>query len=53
MIGKMAANALRPQFQKLEERSIPLGQAVVGLKLRDVRLQGGDQLHLHATFGAA
>ena len=53
MIGKMAAGALRSQFEKLENRSIPLGQAVAGLSLRDVRLQGGDQLRVHAVFGAA
>jgi hypothetical protein len=53
MIGKMAAGALRSQFQKLENRSIPLGQAVAGLSLRDVRLEGGEQLRVHAVFGAA
>ena len=53
MIGKMAAGALRPQFEKLENRSIPLGRAVAGLSLRDVRLEGGDHLRVHATFGAA
>jgi hypothetical protein len=53
MIGKMAAGALRSQFQKLENRSIPLGQVVGGMSLREVRLEGGDQLRVHAIFGVA
>lgn len=53
MIGKMAAGVLRPQFEQLEARSFPLGQAVAGLTLRDVTLSGGEELKIHAVFGAA
>jgi hypothetical protein len=52
MIGKMAAGVLRPQFEKLEQRRFPLGQAVAGLALTDVTLTGGDELRIHARFGS-
>ena len=52
MIGKMAAGALRDQFQKLESKVIPLGRALSGVALRDLTLSGGDSLRIHGIFGA-
>lgn len=52
MIGKMAANALSAQFQKLESRVIPLGQAIGGMALSDITITGGDTLQIRAHFGA-
>jgi hypothetical protein len=50
MVGKMAAGALRPQFEKLQQRVIPLGQAVAGFAVTDVTLTGGDALRIRASF---
>lgn len=53
MVGKMAVSALRPKLQRLEEQTIPLGQAIAGLSLRDVTLTGGEEIRVQGTFGAA
>jgi hypothetical protein len=53
MVGKLAASFLRPKFAALEGRSFALGQMVAGLALREITLQGGDALRLHAKFGEA
>ena len=53
MVGKMAASALRPQFEKVQGQAIPLGRAVAGLALRDVTISGGDELRIRGEFRSA
>lgn len=52
MIGKMAAGALRSQFEKIEQQVVPLGRAVAGLRLRDVTLEAGEVLRIRGNFAA-
>jgi hypothetical protein len=53
MVGKMAAGALRPQFEKVQDRAIPLGRAIAGLALSDVSVSGGEELRIRASFRSA
>ena len=53
MVGKMAASALRPQFEKVQGRAIPLGRAIAGLALSDVTISGGDELRIRGEFQSA
>jgi hypothetical protein len=53
MVGKMAASALRPQFEKVQGKVIPLGRAVAGLALSDVTISGGDELRIRGEFRSA
>lgn len=53
MIGKMAANALRSQFEQLESRVIPLAKGLGGVAITDVALTGGETLRIHAKIGAS
>lgn len=53
MLASLASGYLRPRFAALEKETIPLGQfTFAGLKLKHVRLTGGDALRLEADVAA-
>ncbi len=53
MIGNAANALLKPHFSKIEGQRYPLaGLLPSGVKLRNVALAAGEELHLSASFGA-
>lgn len=53
MLANLANGFAQPHLKKLEAQPINLAVFAVGsLKLRDIRLRGGDSLRLEARFGA-
>jgi hypothetical protein len=53
MLANLANSFAQPHLKKLEAQPIALGVIALGsLKLRDIRLQGGNSLRLEARFGA-
>ena len=53
MIASIATSYLRPKFAEIEKTIIPLDAfSFAGVKVRDVRLSGGDSLRLEAEFGS-
>jgi hypothetical protein len=52
VVANLAAGYLRPRFEELEKRPIPLAAfSFAGLKVHDVRLTSGETLRLEAQFG--
>ena len=52
MVGAMVNSVARPFLEKWEDREFPLlAFSLGGLKLRDVRVEGGEALRLAAHFG--
>jgi hypothetical protein len=50
----VAGNFIRPQFEKIQKQPISLAMLSLGdVKLRDVGLDAGDTIRLHAEFGSA
>lgn len=53
MIASAANALLKPRFAEIEHRTFPLLALTLGeVKLRDVRLDAGEALRVHAEFGA-
>ncbi len=52
MIANLAAGYLRPRFEKIESRTIPLAShAFADVQLKDIVISGTDSLRIEASFG--
>jgi hypothetical protein len=53
MIGSLASGFIRPYLEKVEQKPVALMAFSLGtVKLRDISVQGGDALTLHARFSS-
>jgi hypothetical protein len=53
MIGSLASGFIRPYLEKAQQRPVPLMALSLGtVKLRDITVEGGDALTLHARFSS-